>query len=204
MCLEGLLDLLRIHLLATGVDALRAPAEDGDHALLVDRRHVAEQHPAFTVLDEERLGGPGRVVVVAERHVTALRDPADPAGATGSRVAGSTTRVREFIRMRKPRPGPESSVAVPLKPDSEEPKLFSSTVFGTSSRNCCRTVSDMIAPEEDTLNSDEQSVPFIGPPSASIRGRSIASPTSETLVTFSFSIVRSTSSATNLRCSTMR
>ena len=47
-------------------------------------------------------------------------------------------------------------------------------------------------------------MPFIGPVSASISGRSIASPTSDTLVTFSFSIVRSTSSGTNLRWMTIR
>lgn len=119
-------------------------------------------------------------------------------------MAGSTTWVRELTRIRKPRSGPESAVAVPLKPDSDEPKLFSSITFGTSVWNCSRTVSDMIAPDEDTLNMEEQSVPFKGPFSASISGRSIASPTSDTLVTFSFSIVRSTSSGTNLRWITMR
>src|SRR5689334_164922 len=91
--------------------------------------------------------------------------------ATGSWVTGSTTRVRELTWMRKPLSRPESGVAVPLKPDSEEPKLFSSTAFGTSAWNCARTVSDMMAPDDDTLNRDEQSVPFIGPFSASISGR---------------------------------
>jgi hypothetical protein len=91
-----------------------------------------------------------------------------------------------------------------LKPDSEEPKLLSSITFGMSAWNCARTVSDMIAPEEETLNMDEVSVPFMGPFSASMRGRSIASPTSDMLVTFSFSMVRSTSSGTNLRWITMR
>ena len=62
----------------------------------------------------------------------------------------------------------------------------------------------MIAPDEETLNTDEQSVPFMGPSSASINGRSIASPTREMLVTFSFSMVRSTSSGTNLRWITTR
>src|SRR5690348_13613795 len=76
MGLEGLLDLLRIDLLATGVDALGAAPEDGDDALVVDRRHVAEQHPPLAVLLEEGLGGFSRVVVVAEGHMAALRDPA--------------------------------------------------------------------------------------------------------------------------------
>ncbi len=93
---------------------------------------------------------------------------------------------------------------MPLKPDSEEPKLFSSSAFGSSSRNCRRTVSDMIAPDDETLNSAEQSVPFSGPPSASTSGRSIASPTRDMLVTLSRSTVRSTSSGTNLRCRTTR
>lgn len=62
----------------------------------------------------------------------------------------------------------------------------------------------MIAPDEDTLNTDDMSVPFIGPSSASMSGRSIASPTSDMALTFSRSTVRSTSSGTNLRCSTTR
>ncbi len=78
--LEGLLDLLRVHLLAAGVDALRAAPEDGDHALLVDRGHVAEQHPPLAVPLEEGPGGLGGVVVVAERHMSALGDPAHLAG----------------------------------------------------------------------------------------------------------------------------
>ncbi len=106
--------------------------------------------------------------------------------------------------MRNPRSGPASSVAVPLKPDSEEPKLFRSIACGTSSWNCRRTVSDMIAPDEETLNRAEQSVPFRGPPSASMSGRSMASPTRDMLVTLSRSTVRNTSSGTNLRCSTTR
>ncbi len=77
-------------------------------------------------------------------------------------------------------------------------------VFGSSSWNCRRTVSDMIAPDDETLNSDEQSVPFIGPLRASMRGRSIASPTRDMLLTFSFSMVRSTSSGANFRWITMR
>lgn len=95
-------------------------------------------------------------------------------------------------------------MAVPLKPDSDEPKLLSSIAVGTSALNWARTVSDMIAPEDETLNIDEQSVPFIGPLSASMSGRSIASPTSDMLVTFSFSTVRRTSSGTNLRWMTTR
>ncbi len=71
---QGLLDLLRIDLLATGVDALGAAAEDGDDALLVDRRHVAEQHPPLVVLLEEGLGDL-RVVVVAEGDMATLCDP---------------------------------------------------------------------------------------------------------------------------------
>ncbi len=129
--------------------------------------------------------------------------PTSP-GATGSYVAGSTTAVRALTWTRKPRSGPESAVAVPLKPDSEEPKLLSSITVGTSAWNSARTESDMIAPELETENSDEQSVPRSGPFRASISGRSIASPTRETLVTFSLSIVRSTSSGTNLRCTTTR
>ncbi len=93
---------------------------------------------------------------------------------------------------------------MPLKPDSEEPKLFSSITVGTSAWNSARTESDMIAPELETENSDEQSVPRSGPFRQSISGRSIASPTSDTLVTFSFSIVLSTSAGTNLRCTTTR
>ncbi len=119
-------------------------------------------------------------------------------------MAGSTTCVRALTRTLKPRSGPESSVAVPLKPDSDEPKLLSSTAFGTSSWNCRRTVSDMIAPDDDTLNSDERSMCRSGPLNASISGRSIASPTSEMLLTRSFSTVRSTSSGTNLRWITTR
>lgn len=86
MGLQGLLDLLGVHLLAPGVDALRAAPEDHDHALLVDGRHVAEQHPAFAVLAEEGLGRLRRVVVVAERNVAALGDP--PYLARGDRLAG--------------------------------------------------------------------------------------------------------------------
>lgn len=127
--------------------------------------------------------------------------PTSPAG-TGSLVAGSTTAVRELTWSRKPRPGPESSVAVPLKPDSEEPKLLSSRAPGSSARNWPRTVSDRIAPELLTLNSEEQSVPWSGPASASTSGRSMASPTSDTQVTRSRSTVRSTSSGTYLRCRT--
>ena len=93
---------------------------------------------------------------------------------------------------------------MPLNPDSDEPKLFSSITFGASAENCARTVSDMIAPDEETLNNADRSVPFRGPFSASISGRSIASPTRDTLVTFSFSIVRSTSSGTYLRWTTIR
>ncbi|MGW2944180.1 hypothetical protein, partial [Streptomyces sp. NPDC001226] len=33
--------------------------------------------------------------------------------------------------------------------------LFSSTAFGTSAWNCARTVSDMMAPDDDTLNRDD-------------------------------------------------
>lgn len=136
--------------------------------------------------------------------MAALRDTSASLTATGSWVAGSTTCVRELTRSRKPLPAPESAVAVPLNPDSEEPKLLRSITLGTSAWNCSRTVSDMIAPDDDTLNIEEQSVPFMGPFSASINGRSIASPTSDMLVTFSFSTVRSTSSGTNLRWITTR
>src|SRR3546814_2289010 len=44
--LEHLLDLLGVHLLAGGVDARRAPAEQRDGALLGDRRPVAGHHVA--------------------------------------------------------------------------------------------------------------------------------------------------------------
>ncbi len=75
MGLECLLDLLRVHLLAPGVDALRTPAEHRHDALGVDGRHVAEQYPPLVALAEERLGRLSRVVVVAQRYVAALGDP---------------------------------------------------------------------------------------------------------------------------------
>src|SRR3954470_5720434 len=43
---------------------------------------VAEQHPALTVDCHEAVSGLLLVLVVAERHVTPLRDPADDAGAS--------------------------------------------------------------------------------------------------------------------------
>lgn len=136
--------------------------------------------------------------------MAALGEAADLAGGDGDAGRG-VDDLGAFVDVEPGRlAGPESSVARPLEPDSVEPKLLRSRTFGISSWSCARTVSDMIAPDEDRLKSAERSVPFSGPRRASTSGRSIASPTREMLDTFSFSSVRRTSSGTYLRCRTTR
>ena len=79
--LEHLLDLLGEHLLAAGVDAHRAAAEQGERAVGLDRGVVAGDRVALAVDDEERGRRLLRVLVVADRLWPRDRDPADLARA---------------------------------------------------------------------------------------------------------------------------
>ena len=72
--LEDLLDLLRVDLLATGVDALAAPAEEAHGAIGIDGRPVTRHRVAHPVDRAERGRRLVRVLVVAERHRAGHRD----------------------------------------------------------------------------------------------------------------------------------
>src|SRR5437016_9767338 len=76
MHLEHRLDLLRIHLLAPGVDAERSSPEETNGAVGVDRRHVAGKRPAHAVDLDERARRALRVLVVAERYPARGGEPA--------------------------------------------------------------------------------------------------------------------------------
>ena len=80
--LERGLDLLGEDLLAAGVDALRAAAEQGDRAVGLEDGHVAGQRVAVAVgADDERLGRLLSVLVVGDGHVAAAGQPALPPAA---------------------------------------------------------------------------------------------------------------------------
>src|SRR5205809_1485600 len=86
MLLEHGLDLLRVHLLAAGVDAERAPAEQMDGAVGVDRRHVTGQRPALAVDLDERARAAIGILVVAERYAAAGGEPPDAAAPRRDRA----------------------------------------------------------------------------------------------------------------------
>src|SRR5690606_5445891 len=75
--LERALDLLREHLLAARVDALRAAPEDRDRAVGLGPREVADHDVAHAAVLEEGASALLRVVPVADRHAPAQGDPAD-------------------------------------------------------------------------------------------------------------------------------
>ena len=76
------LDLLGVDLLAAGVDGDRAPAEQGDRAVLLDGGEVAGDGVAGAVgAGDEGLGRLDLVLVVAERDVALAGDLAHDAGA---------------------------------------------------------------------------------------------------------------------------
>src|SRR4029079_3903260 len=79
--LEAFLDFFGIHLLAAGVDALAAAAEQHDGAVGVDGGVVAGDRVALAVDGDEGLGGLGLVLVVPDRGVAAQRDPAEFTGS---------------------------------------------------------------------------------------------------------------------------
>ena len=82
MCVQGGLDLLGVHLLATGVDALRTAAQEDDAAVGLDGSHVTEDGDPTTVGQcREGLGGLLLVLVVAERDVADAGDVTDVARA---------------------------------------------------------------------------------------------------------------------------
>ena len=90
---QRVLDLLRVDLLAAGVDDAGAAAEKPDGAVLLDHRQVAWHGVADPVDGAERGRGLGGVLVVPERYRPAEGEHADlPAAWRHRRVAGQHLR----------------------------------------------------------------------------------------------------------------
>ncbi len=82
--LQRALDLLRVDLLAAGVDARVAATQERERAVGLNPGEVAWHRVPGTVHLREQGRGLDRVLEVTERDVAAARESADPAGANRS------------------------------------------------------------------------------------------------------------------------
>ena len=122
------LDLFGEDLLAAGVDAHRAAAEQRDRAVGLDRGEVAgHRRSACRRTLDERLRRLLRVLVVAERHVARAGDLADDAGAgLDARGRRRARRCRATAGARSGRPSSRccpsaTTVHAVVTPPSDEP-----------------------------------------------------------------------------------
>jgi hypothetical protein len=130
--LQRLLDLLGEHLLAAGVDAHRAAAEQVDGAVGVHRREVARDAPAATLERAERLRRLRLVLVVADRDEPADGDHAHLAG-TGlhpTAVVGEHGVVRPDRELRGLLGRPAADTDPPRPTASDEPNESNRTPGG--------------------------------------------------------------------------
>src|SRR5215472_10384277 len=111
MLLDRALDLLGEHLLPAGVHAHVAAAEQGDCPVLFDPGEVTWHHVPLPVDLNEHGSCLHRVLVVAERHVPAPRDPADLA---------RTDLAAGVVNDDRARPGGNSRPAAGLRARADE------------------------------------------------------------------------------------
>ena len=91
--LERRLDLLRVHLLAAGVDRDRAAPEQRDRAVVLDHRVVARHRPPHTVDDGERRGGLLRDPCSSRAGCDPRREQADDTGGERAEIVAEHGRL---------------------------------------------------------------------------------------------------------------
>ena len=114
--------------------------------------------------------------------------PTSPEPGTTALRSSVKTLLRSPIRNRSPPPRlelPDSAVADPWKPVSEEPKLSRIVTLGRRALMRSFTEGDVIAPAVEITNRDERSQPSPFSSRASAMGRAMASPTMATEFAFS-------------------